>query len=923
MSDTLNRIRELGQSVWCDYISRDAIESGMLKSMIEDAGISGVTSNPTIFQKAISGQKTYDHDIHAMVDEGQGVYQIYEGLVTKDIRAAADLLRPVFARTHGLDGYVSLEVPPDLAYERQETVAQVTRLAAAVDRPNLMIKVPATPQGIESVRELVAAGLSINVTLIFSLDQYRSTALAYIEGLEQWIASGGDPGKPASVASVFVSRVDTAVDERLNEIADPDLTTKHFKLLGKAAIANAKLIYALYRELFHGDRFAALKAKGARPQRVLWASTSTKNPAYPDTYYVDNLIGPETVNTMPPETLAAAKERSQPAPLLLERVEEASEVFARLEELGVGVSEVMEELLENGVKAFADSFNKLVDVIAQKRSRLLRGWGHRSASLGPLQERVDRLLQQYDEERASQRFWEGDPTLWTDDVQQHPGISERIGWLTIVEPMIGEIPRLKEFAEEVVQAGFTHAVLLGMGGSSLASEVFARCFGRAPGHLDLRVLDTTVPASVLALDRELDPERTLFLVSSKSGGTIEVVSLFKHFWARVEERLNAKAGANFIAITDPGTSLGKLASEKKFRRVFLNPPDIGGRFSALSYFGLVPAALLGVDLERLLMRASQATEAAGPDVPALENPGQWLGAIMGLAARQGKDKLTLILSPGIEAFGCWLEQLVAESTGKEGKGILPVGLEPVADPSNYGNDRLFIYLRLDDGGGYDIHVSALERLGHPVVTLRMHTPFDVGREMFRWEFATAVAGMVLRINPFDQPNVQESKDLTKRLLEAFGKDASMPHGDCVYADDPNLSEILREFMSGFHEGSYVALNAFLHPAKETVEALQNVREALLVKFRAPTTLGFGPRYLHSTGQLQKGGREDGRFIVISSDDAEDAQIPGEGYSFGVLKTAQAIGDYQALKAKGRKALRIHLRSDSQLRELVAAARSLG
>ncbi len=923
MSDVLNQIRELGQSVWCDYISRDTIESGTLKAMIEDTGITGVTSNPTIFEKAISGQKTYDHDIHLMVDEGLDIHQIYENLVVKDIRAAADLLRPVFERTQGSDGYVSLEVPPDLADDQNETVAQVTRLAALVDRANLMIKVPATHQGIEAIRELVAAGLQINATLIFSLDQYKSTALAYIEGLERWVASGGDPGKPASVASVFVSRVDTAIDERLREIADPDLTTKHFKLLGKAAIANAKLIYSHYRELFHGERFAALAEQGVRRQRVLWASTSTKNPSYPDTYYVDNLIGPETVNSMPLETLAAVKERSRPAPLLLERVEEASDVFARLEELGVGVPEVMEELLDHGVKAFADSFNKLLGVIAQKRGRLLRGWGHRSASLGPLQEHVDRLLNQYDRERASQRFWEGDTTLWTDDPQQQAGISERLGWLTIVEPMMGEIPRLKEFAREVVQAGFTHAVLLGMGGSSLASEVLARCFGRTPGYLDLRVLDTTVPGSVLAVDRELDPTRTLFLVSSKSGGTIEVVSLFNYFWARVEEQLQDKAGANFIAVTDPGTSLGKLASEKKFRRVFLNPPDIGGRFSALSYFGLVPAALLGVDVERLLMRASQATEAAGPDVPALENPGQWLGAIIGLAALQGRDKLTLILSPGIESFGCWLEQLLAESTGKEGKGILPVDMEPVTDPSNYGSDRLFMYLRLDDGGGYDAHVSALEKLGHPVVTLRMHTPFDIGREMFRWEFATAIAGMVLRINPFDQPNVQESKDLTKRLLEAFGKDGSMPDGECVYADDPNLPSILGDFMSGFPEGSYVALNAFLHPSKETVEALQTVRGALLAKFRAPTTLGFGPRYLHSTGQLHKGGRDDARFIVISSDDTEDVKIPGEAYSFGVLKTAQAIGDYQALKAKGRNAMRIHLRTDAQLRELVAAAKSLG
>lgn len=916
MGNPLLQIRKLGQSIWYDNLSRELLRSGELKRMIEEDGVTGVTSNPTIFEKAIGKERIYDIDLHNLVDEGCSVEAIYEALAIEDIREAADLLRPVYKQTDGLDGYVSLEVSPHLAYDTAGTVANARRLFELVARENLMIKVPATPEGVDAVSMLIASGVNVNVTLIFSLEQYEDAAIAYLEGVEEWIAAGGDPKKPASVASLFVSRVDTAVDERLRDVGDPNLKAKASALLGQAAIANARLAYALYKDIFHGDRFAPLREQGVRPQRPLWASTGTKNPNYPDTYYVDELIGPETVNTMPTATLNAFRDHGEARLTLEQGVDRAQQVFRELEELKIPMDEIMDQLLEDGVTAFADSFDKLLDGVAQKRTRLLRGWGHRSASLGTLQTNVDERLSRLDSEKLAEGIWSGDVTLWPADAKARTEIAQRLGWLQAVETMEGETPRLREFAEEIRSSGFTNAVLLGMGGSSMAPLVFATCFGRADGYLKLDVLDTTVPGAILELERTLDLEKTLFIVASKSGGTIEVVSLFAYFYDRMEKLVGPDAGRRFVAITDPGTSLGKLASEKKFRRTFLNPPDIGGRFSAISYFGLVPAALIGVDLDRLLMRAAQSVEASGPQVPALESPSVWLGAIMGETALAGTDKLTLVLSPGIESFGAWLEQLVAESTGKNGTGILPVDGEPLGRPEVYGQDRLFVYLRLDGEGQHDELISELEKSGRCVVTLRLHAPYDLGREIFRWEFAVAVASSILRVNAFDQPNVQEAKDITKQFLEIYQKEGRFPAGEQFTIDDPELEGALQGLLSAATAGKYLAFNVFLPPTKKNTAILEQVRKVVRDNLLIATTVGFGPRYLHSTGQLHKGGADKGLFVLVTAEDAEDVPIPGQAYSFGALKAAQALGDLEALRKKGRRVVHIHLRSEDELEKLV-------
>ncbi|MFH0960512.1 MAG: bifunctional transaldolase/phosoglucose isomerase [Pseudomonadota bacterium] len=920
MSNPLKIINSLGQSIWYDNLGRELLRSGSLKRLIENDGITGVTSNPTILLKAVSGQKIYDEDIHNKVDQGANVSAIYEHLALTDIREAADLLEPVFKKTEGLDGYVSLEVPPELAYERSKTVVEARRLFELADRPNLMIKVPATTQGIGAITELISLGVNVNATLIFSLDQYKAVAQAYLDGLSQWIERGEDPKKVASVASFFVSRVDTAVDERLKEFSGQASRSSCADLIGKIAIANATLAYEHYRGILDSKGWNTLEKHGARAQRVLWASTSAKDPEYPDTYYVDNLLWPGTVNTLPTSTLDAYRDHGDPSLRSAPDPVHARKIFEALNKEGLNIDLIMQRLLEAGVSSFADSFSELMAEIAGKRTRLLRGYGHRSASLGKLKKNVDEILQRLDTEKITEKIWDMRPELWTGSPNGQAEIAQRLGWLRVAEVMQGEIEKLQAFTQEIVTEGFTHVALIGMGGSSLAPEVFMRCFGSGEARLNLKVIDTTVPDAILDIERSVDLGKTLFIVSSKSGATVEVMSLFNYFYYRIRELAGASVGKHFIAITDPGTSLGKLAAEKKFRKIFLNPSDIGGRFSALSYFGLVPAALIGVNIPFLLVRAMQAMEGSGIDAPALESPAAWLGAIIAGGAMAGQDKLTFILSPPVEAFGCWLEQLLAESLGKDGKGVIPIVAESLGVPGVYRSDRIFVYIRVDGDSTHDKTISELERAGFPVVTLRMHGPYDIGREIFRWEFATAVAGEILGVNPFDQPNVQESKEITASTLKTYSSGGAIPTGNFLDVGDRDFAKKIQGFVSQVRSGDYVALCAFIRPSKGNRAELEKLRVALRDRYKVAATVGFGPRYLHSTGQMHKGGPNKGHFIVIISKDTEDFPVSKANYSFGFLKEAQALGDVEALRKRDRRVFEVRLKDESMLAKILEALR---
>ena len=844
MSNPVQDVQRLGQSIWYDNIRRGLLDSGELKRLIE-MGVTGLTSNPTIFEKAIAGSTDYDEALTELARSDKSVDQSYEALVIEDIRTTADLLRPIYDRTGGVDGYASLEVSPKLAHDTAGTTAEARRLFGALDKPNVMIKVPATAEGIPAVRQLISEGININVTLIFSLEDYRQVMEAYIAGLEEYIADGGDPSRIASVASFFVSRVDTAVDtlleERMRQGA-PDVKA----LMGKAAIANAKLAYREFQQVFGEERFSNLRGNHARPQRPLWASTSTKNPAYSDLMYAEALIGPDTVDTMPPATLTALLEYGKPGLTLEKGTDQAEEHMESLQQAGISMTQVTDKLLTDGVKSFADSFDKLLANISEKMAKLTAQLPPRpSSSLGDHLPDVEAALHDLQDRGVIKRIWSKDHTVWKPEPTE---ISNRLGWLNVTESMADQVPALQSFADEVKEAGYRHVVLLGMGGSSLGAEVLWQTFGSAPVYPEPVILDTTVPDWIQAVNQTIDVSKTLFLVSSKSGGTLETVSGYRYYRSLVEESLGKeKAGANFAAVTDPDTPLEKLAQEEGFRRVFINPSDIGGRYAVLSYFGLVPAALAGIAVEDILESADSMREGCASFVSTREDPAAWLGAAMATLALKGRDKLTIVTSPSISSFGLWAEQLLAESTGKEGKGIVPVAGEPLADPESYGDDRFFVYLRVedDDNAKADAEVELLESSGQPVIRLDLRDKNGLGAEFFRWEFATAVAGAVLGINPFDQPNVQSSKDKTADVLQWYGSAGSLP--------DIEAPSSLKDLLAEARTGDYLAIMAYLRPTPEVEEAMADLRRKVVEKHKIATTFGYGPRFLHSSGQLHKGG----------------------------------------------------------------------
>jgi transaldolase/glucose-6-phosphate isomerase len=933
----LQKLEALGQSVWLDYIRRSLIASGELRRLIEEDGVTGVTSNPAIFEKAIRGSTDYRDALARLKAQDLTAEQIYERLAIEDIRDAADVLRPVYERTRGRDGFVSLEVSPLLAHDRQRTVAEGLRLWKAVRRDNLMIKVPATAAGVGAIEDLTAAGLNVNATLLFSRVMYERAAWAYIKGLERRLEERLPVNRAAGVASVFVSRVDTAVDalleEKLQSALHPEKRAAIESLMGKAAIANAKLAYQLYKDILRGDRWRTLELAGARPQRLLWASTGAKNPEYSDIMYVESLIGVDTVNTMPPATLDAFRDHGQPRATLEEDVGLAVDALRGLELLGISLDEVTDRVLDDGVRQFVTPYEKILDAVAPKAPPAPSQPVNRMSWSLPagLERAVDSAVEDWTRKDKVRRLWARDTSLWTSADED-----DWMGWLGLVEAQQQRLAELRTVAEKAREAGFTHALLLGMGGSSLAPEVLRRTFGRVEGYPDLRILDSTDPAQVRAAEGGLDLSRTLFIVSSKSGGTLEPNLFARYFLARAEAALGKEeAGRHFIAITDPGSKLEDLARQRGFRRVFHGLRSVGGRYSALSDFGLIPAAGMGLDAGRLLDRANDMVVACSSCVPARDNPAVRLGLLLGCAAAQGRDKLTLIASPGVASLGAWLEQLVAESTGKDGRAIIPVDREPLAAPESYGDDRLFVYLRLQTAPepGQDAAVERLERAGYPVVRLEIAEPYGVAQEFFRWELGVAVAGSVLQVHPFNQPDVEAAKIAAHRLTERYETTGRLPSGRLIaerkglrlFADDrnarrlldaagraPTFESVLRAHLASLGRGDYFALLAYIPMTEGHEDELAAIRRLVLERKRVATCAGFGPRFQHSTGQAYKGGPPTGVFLQVTCDDPQDLPVPGKSYTFGVVKAAQAAGDLEVLAGRGRRALRVHLGLDAAL-----------
>jgi transaldolase/glucose-6-phosphate isomerase len=914
------------------------ITSGELQDLVNRGGVLGVTSNPAIFEKAIAGSGDYDPVLKSLVAQGVGdAKDLFERIAIEDIQLAADVLYPVYLRTQGLDGYLSLEVSPYLACDTDGTVEEALRLREAVGRDNLMMKVPATPEGIQAIEILTSRGVSVNVTLLFCVDAYREASNAYLAGLETFISGGGDPSTVSSVASYFISRIDAAVDQEislaLDSTRDAYRREKLKSLLGTVAISNAKVAYAQMQRTFASERWQALESFGARRQRLLWASTGAKNPKYSKTLYVDELIGPDTINTVPVDTYREFEASGSPRPSLTEQGERSAALAAeRLETLalmGISLPEITDRLLDEGVQSFSDAFDKLLGAVERKRQALLGGGlAQQTYSLGDdsLSASVNETLDQWRSDGSVRRLWARDSMLWSGSDE-----AQWLGWLGVVQAQRDQIAELRHVVHDITGAGFQNVVLLGMGGSSLFPDVLRQTFGQAEGFPELLVLDSVVPAQIKSVEARIELPRTLFVVSSKSGGTTETRVLMEYFLEKMKQELGDEAGSRFLAITDPGTQLHKFAKQERFDHILHGDPTIGGRYSALSNFGMLPAALMGVDVEEFLDRTEVMMQSCAPCVPPEANPGVALGVILGRLAQRGRDKLTLITTPGISSLGAWIEQLVAESTGKNGKGIIPVDGEKIGPPSIYGEDRVFVYARLntDTCLELDASVAALEAAGQPVVRVSIDDSLDLGQAVFRWEIATAVAGSILELNPFDQPDVEAAKIATRRVTASYEESGELPSlvsladdGDLrLFADekhadalrmavgDAGVEELIAAHLGCIGSGDYFAINAYLEMNAENHESLQAIRHAVRSGTRAATTLGYGPRFLHSTGQLHKGGPRTGVFLQITAGDAEDIQIPGQRCSFGTLKLAQSFGDMEVLAECGRRVLRVHLGSD--------------
>lgn len=926
-----------GQSYWLDNLTREKITSGEIENRVTHQGLRGITSNPSIFNKAMAEGNSYDQQIKELVRQGNSPSRIYELLTVKDVQEACDILRPVYEQSGGIDGFVSLEVSPYLARNTKGTIDEVHRLFKEVNRPNCYIKIPGTREGVPAIEQMLYEGIPINITLLFSVERYVEVAKAYIRALQRRDTEGKAVNNVVSVASFFLSRIDVLTDQLLGYHIIPETGYKGNEellpasLLGKAGIASARLAYQQFKALFSSEEWKLLEGKGAHVQRPLWASTGNKDPLYEDLRYVESLIGQDTVNTLPDETVEALAAHGKLCYNTIDDgLEEARQIFEQLMIFDIDIEFVTQQLENEGIQKFKDSYNKLLENLAKKRTDILGvQYSRQQISFGDLRKETDPAFSSLDEKQAGRRLFAKDPYLWKNDPNQVETIINGLGWISLPESFIHKTEELNSFTEELKNEGYEYAVLLGMGGSSLCSEVACKTFDTSKGYLKLIVLDNTDPDAIHEVEKQINLQKTLFIVASKSGTTLESLCFFRYFYEQIRKLNVVEPGKHFVAITDIGTPLVKTSEDYQFRKVFINPSDVGGRYSVLSYFGLLPMALMGIDIKALLLNAMQMKDSCDPFIPSVINPGIGLGCLLGMAQRSGRDKVTFVISPSLKSFGLWVEQLLAESTGKEGLGIVPIQGESLGDPEVYGKDRIFVHLYLisDNNTAHELKLAALEKAGHPIVRIGLPDKLSLGGEFYRWEIATAIAGMIIGINPFDQPNVAESKKNTDQLLNEWKQTRTFNKPSQVLITEPisvysgtkaapllnqqhlTVTSFVHEFTSKAQPGDYIAMLPYFLPTDESTRLFEMWRQEMRDEFQVATSLLEGPRYLHSTGQLHKGGPDTGIFLIMMKDENEELTIPGEEYDFSILHQAQALGDFKSLNEKGRRVILLQLGRD--------------
>ena len=918
--DPIQSVHSLGQSLWLDIIRRDSLDSGELADRVAAGELRGATSNLTILESAILSSDSYSVDLRRLAQAGWTAEKIFNQLAVDDIRAAADAFLPLFEQTNGGDGFVSIDVNPEFADDTNRTIEEARRLWDAVNRPNAMIKIPATLAGLPAIESSIRAGINVNATLIFSLGRYIEVMEAYMIGLEGRLEAGGSLDYVTSVASFFVSPIDIALDEQLREVFQRGEAEgeRASSLLGKVAIANSKLAYAQFVATFQGERFQKLATRGARVQRPLWASTSMKNPEYPDTYYVDNLIGPDTVNALSEASLKAFKDHGTPELTLPENISTARSQLQALDDLGISLDAAAEQLEVQGVSESAISYRSILGTIEEKAGAFQK-------EIAALEPKMRETLAEVELDEVGKRLWQQDVTLWVERDREKARVRRWLGWLSEPARASTETAELTRFAEALDPAINT-LVLIGSGGGTITAEMLARILA-PPNGIDLHTISTANPDDIRTIKRKIAPEATFYLlVDSSSGDGIEE-HLLSTFWEQALRKLEEQTGDHFVVITKDGSKLHHWAVEKGIQKIIEADNQDDFWLSPFNWTSLLPAAQAGADIQSFVQGGVGMTRACGPLVDVAQNPGLFLSSVLAAAFRSGRDKVTLFADPPLEPILKWIEGLLAAGRGKEGSGFIPIWDEPPGSGNAYGDDRLFVYLR--SSGALDRRLAGWIRADIPVLVLETSTnPEAIGEMLVQWQIGAAIAQHLLSVNPTDLDARHRTRAELQHILHRLERKGALPQADPLWQGDgvqlraasrdlqftgSGLSEVVDFILSESQEAGGLGLRLYTPMSKTLQGKVKRLRHTLrdqlgLFSLASPAGCDL----------CSDRGLKDMVYLILMVKPRKDEAIPGKNYTFGQLFEGQALSDLAVMKGYGSPVLYLYFDAQKRLSDFLLA-----
>ncbi len=917
----IQSVHSLGQSLWLDNIRRDSLDSGELVDRIATGELRGVTSNPTIFEGAILSSDNYTVDLRRFAQAGWTAERIFDQLAIDDIRAAADAFLPLFEQTNGGDGFVSIEVNPELADDTSKTIEEARRLWDAVNRPNAMIKIPATLAGLPAIESSIRAGINVNATLIFSLGRYIEVMEAYMSGLERRLEDGGSLDHVASVASFFVSRIDTALDEQLQETIkrSDEEGERASSLLGKVAIANCGLAYGQFVATIQGEQFQYLAARGARVQRPLWASTSTKNLEYPDTYYVDHLIGPDTVNTLSESTLKAFKDHGSPELTLTENISTARSQLQALDDLGISLADAAERLERQGISKFVDSYHSILRTIENKAAAFRK-------EISALEPKMRETLAELDRDEVGKRLWQEDVTLWVERDREKARVGHWLRWLSEPAKMSTGVTELMRFAEEAAAPEITTLVLIGSGCGIFTAEMLARLL-TPTDRIDFHSIGTANPDDIRTIKRKITPEATLYLIVDASSDDGIEENLIAAFWEQAVRKLEEQTRHHFVVMTQEGSKLRNWAVERGIQKII--EVDLHDDIwpSPFNWQSLLPAALAGADLHSFVRGGVDMTRACGPLVDVAQNPGLYLGSVLAAALRCGREKITLFADPPLEPILKWIEGLLAAGRGRDEGGFITIRDEPSGSGKVYGDDRLFVYLRRS--GALDRRLHEWVDVGIPVLVLETGTNTkQIGEMLVQWQFGAAIAKSLLSINPTNLDGLNRSRAEFQHILHRLERKGELPQADPLWQGDGvqlraasrglkftggGLSEVIDFILAESRKVGGLKLRIYTSMSQALQGKVARLRRVLRDQLGLFSLTGAIDCDLDS-GR----GLKDLVNLILLVKPRKDEDVPGKTYTFGLLFEGQALSDFAAMKDDGSPALYLYFDAQKRLSDFLRA-----